>query len=248
MTQGPFFTTLKDRGLIKISGPDKHAFLHSLITNDLGLLARQDAVYSCLLSPKGKFLYDFFISEPLQEADTLYIECEGGKRTESLSKKLKKYKKDNQIEIQAALNIPLYAVMGLAFGYKDPRHEKMGYRSFQRPIGIPELPFDEWDYLRISLGIPDGSRDMIPNTTTMDAARITRVNGLSYEKESYIGHDATMQKMYCGLGQKYLRRVKLSELPENAELRSSCRDLGIALMAHEAAPTSPVKRTTFSEE
>jgi|GEM_PF-3533528 len=243
MTQGPFFTTLKDRGLVKISGPDRYKFLQDLITNDIGLLNSQDAIYACLLSPKGKFLYDFFVSEPEQEPDTLYIECEGGDRTQNLGKKLNRYKKDTyEIEIKTEPNMLFYTVLGLSFGYKDPRHEKIGYRSFRRPAGIPEHPYDKWDYLRISLGIPDGSRDMISGKTTMAAARIAKFNGLSYEKDDYIGQEFVARRHFSGLSKKCLQRVNLDQIPEGAELRSSCRDLGIALMKHTAAPISPIKR------
>ena len=242
MTQGPFFTTLKDRGLIKISGPNRHKFLQKLITNDVGLLTKQDAVYTCLLSPKGTFLYDFFVFEPEHEPDTLYLECEGGNRTKNLAKRLKSYIESEEINIEIKSSRTVYAVLGLAFGYKDPRHNNLGYRSFSKPTGIPEKLFEKWDYLRISLGIPDGSRDMISGRTTMDVARISLFNGLCYNKTSYIGHKATMKKHYCGLSKKYLQRVKLSDMPKDAELRSSCRDLGIALMKHAAAPITPVKK------
>ncbi len=242
MTQGPFFTTLKNRGLIKISGSDRYKFLQSLITNDMGLLNKQDTLYACLLSPKGTFLYDFFITESGHDPETLYIECEGGNRAKNLAKRFKSYKQDFKIDIETKSDIPFYAVIGLAFGYKDPRHNKMGYRSHLPPAGIPEKLFEEWDYLRISLGVPDGSRDMISGRTTMDVARLSLFNGMSYEKSTYIGHKATMSKHYCGLSKKYLQRVELSKMPKDAELRSSCRDLGIALIKHAAAPISPIKK------
>jgi len=242
MTQGPFFTTLKDRGLIEISGPNRYKFLQKIITNDIGLLTRQDAVYTCLLSPKGTFLYDFFISEAEREPDILYIECEGGNRAKNLAKRLKSHIEDEKVNIETNSNKSVYAVLGLAFGYKDPRHKDLGYRSFSKPIGIPEKLFEKWDYLRISLGVPDGSRDMISGRTTMDVARISLFNGLCYDKIGYIGHKASMKKHYCGLSKKYLQRVKLSEMPEDAELRSSCQDLGIALIKHAAAPITPIKK------
>ncbi len=242
MTQSPFFTTLKDRGLIKISGPDRYIFLQKLITNDVAVLNKQDAIYACLLSPGGKFLYDFFVLEPEHDSEVLYIECEGGERAKNLGKKLKRYKQNSNVEIEIKPKKNCYAVLGLAFGYNDPRHKKMGYRSFGRPAGIPEQPFEEWDYLRISLGIPDGSRDMIAGKTSIEAARIALFNGLSYEKSTYIGHKETMRKHYCGLSKKYLQCVKLSEIQKDAELRSSCKDLGIVLMKHAAVSPHPPKQ------
>ena len=58
------------------------------------------------------------------------------------------------------------------------------------------------------------------------------------KRASIIGRKEAMRKHYCGLTKRYLQCVELNKLPECAELRSSCKDLGIALAKHEAAPTS----------
>ena len=89
MTQTPFYTRLKKRGKIIISGADRKDFLQNLMSNDIKFLNTQACVYSCLLTPQGKFLYDFFITE---SKDTLTLECEGGDRIEGLAKILTMYK------------------------------------------------------------------------------------------------------------------------------------------------------------
>ena len=243
MTQQPFFTTLKGRGLIKISGIERNSFLQGLITNDINLLDTQDCIYACLLTPQGKFLFDFFIS---QQNETLILDCEGGKRALELAKILNMYKLRAQADIDIEENIDIYAIIGAAEGHKDPRHEAMGSRSFEKPNDIDEKPFEDWDYHRISLTIPDGSRDLIPNKSTMDEAHIDKLNGISYEKGCYVGQELTARMHYRGLGKKHLYTITGQDLnleilppPETAieiedkvigEMRSSCHDTGIALL------------------
>ena len=49
-----------DRAVLRVSGPDARDFLQGLVTNDV---RRLDAgpVYAALLSPQGKYLFDFFL-------------------------------------------------------------------------------------------------------------------------------------------------------------------------------------------
>ena len=49
------------RQIIRISGTDARDFLQGLITNDVNKID-QGLVYAALLSPQGKFLFDFFIT------------------------------------------------------------------------------------------------------------------------------------------------------------------------------------------
>ena len=47
---------------IEIRGKDRNNFLQGLITNDINKCHKNEQpIYSCFLSPQGKFLADFFI-------------------------------------------------------------------------------------------------------------------------------------------------------------------------------------------
>ena len=50
-----------ESNFISISGEDHKDFLQNLITNDINACKKENPIYSCLLSPQGKFLVDFFI-------------------------------------------------------------------------------------------------------------------------------------------------------------------------------------------
>ena len=50
----------KSRKLLKVSGKDSKKFLQSIITNDIEK-SISSLIYSGVLSPQGKYLFDFFI-------------------------------------------------------------------------------------------------------------------------------------------------------------------------------------------
>lgn len=249
MTETPYFTTLKGRGLIRIEGAERTSFLQNLVTNDTAQATQDMAVYACLLSPQGKFLHDFFISE---NSDALLLECEGGARAQDLYRRLNMYclRADANISLEA--DIPIYAALGRADvlaqikdthpdSYFDPRHTEMGWRGFTQPKDIPEQPLEKWDQHRIYKCVPDGSRDLIPATSTMDEARMDVLNAIDYEKGCYIGQELTARIHYRGLGKKHLYVVK-GTLPKSGEkivgdngkiigqMRSQSGDVGLALL------------------
>lgn len=227
MPETPFFTKLENRGLIHIEGADRHSFLQNLITNDIDGLSVTAQVYACLLSPQGKFLHDFFV---LEGDGFILLDCEGGERAADLYKRLSMYRLRADVKLSLEENNSVYAILNTdKFGLVDPRHEDLGYRSFEKP-DLPERPFSAWDTRRIELCIPDGSRDLIVGTSTMDEAHMDTLNAISYTKGCYIGQELTARMHYRGLGKKHLQMVKLEALPDKAELRSTCGEIGLALV------------------
>ncbi len=276
MTEAPYFTTLPNRGLVKVSGPDRRGFLQGLISNDINLLDTQPCVYACLLTAQGKFLHDFFITE---HGDSICIECEGGARAEDLARRLSMHKLRAKVEIKCIKEITVFAIWpplpvgacspsfpsppfrgrgikGEGAKYSDPRHPQIGFRSFEKPI-LEEKPFETWDRHRIMLTVADGSRDMIPEKSTLLESNIDKLNGISFEKGCYMGQELTARMNYRGLVKKRLYTIHLntpplappaaslspplaggikggSEIRVNGELigemRSSCGDVGIALL------------------
>lgn len=55
-----FISELPYRGVIEIEGEDKATFLQGLISNDINLVTPEQAIYATLLTPQGRFLFDFF--------------------------------------------------------------------------------------------------------------------------------------------------------------------------------------------
>ena len=52
---------LKDRGVLLISGQDSKDFLQNLVTNDINKVTETQSCFSSLLTPQGKYLFDFMI-------------------------------------------------------------------------------------------------------------------------------------------------------------------------------------------
>ena len=239
----PFFVKLQNRGLLQIEGEDRGAFLQGLISNDMKALETQPAIYACLLTPQGKFLHDFFV---IKGDGVLLLDCEGGDRAQDLYKRLLMYRLRSKVQISIEDHHDVYAVIGheVPSGFADPRHDGLGYRVFEPPADITEQDFEAWDRLRISLCVPDGSRDMVVEKSTLLECGVDRLHGISYTKGCYVGQELTARMHHRGLAKKHLYVVQ-GALPAAGdditadgrllgEMRSSCGDTGLALLKDDA--------------
>ena len=84
---------LEDRGILFINGPDAKEFLQNLITNDINKVNETNSCFASLLTPQGKFLFDFLI---IQHKNGYFIDCEK-KQTEELFRQLNIYKLRSKI-------------------------------------------------------------------------------------------------------------------------------------------------------
>ncbi len=230
----PFYVELPNRGLIHLEGEDRISFLQGLVSNDVAKASQGQIVYACLLTPQGKFLHDFFIHAV---DGFLLLDCEGGERAKDLYERLLKFRLRAKVKISIEENNKVYAIFNSDEGVADPRHNALGRRSFEKP-DIEEKPFEEWDRLRISLCIPDGSRDIELEKSTLLECHIDKLNGIDWNKGCYMGQELTARMHYRGLAKKHLYTVTFqhevlaafSNLPNGGQMRSSCKDIGLALL------------------
>ena len=241
----PYFVTLPNRGLITVTGADKISFLQGLVSNDVTKLPRQKIQYSCLLTPQGKFLHDFFLHHI--DDDKILIECEGQNRAADLHNRLSRYKLRSDVNLSLEENVQVFALLNAEeTSHNDPRHYRLGKRVFDRPINALEEGFIEWDKERILLGIPDGSRDMVVEKSTMLECGLDKFNAIDWDKGCWMGQELTARMKYRGLGKKHLRAIQFKTPPAPApftpleinakvigEMRSSCADIGLALIKDE---------------
>ena len=54
---------LPDRGVLKVVGDDARKFLHGLVTADVLALTPGQARFCALLTPQGKIIADFFVTQ-----------------------------------------------------------------------------------------------------------------------------------------------------------------------------------------
>ena len=52
--------TLKDRGFIQVKGVEAKDFLQNIITNDMEKVKNESTLFSSILTPQGKYLFEFF--------------------------------------------------------------------------------------------------------------------------------------------------------------------------------------------
>ena len=231
------------RGLLRVEGPDARDYLQGLISNDVRRIGRDKALYASFLTPQGKFLHDFFLIEMSDGA--LMIDCEGGRQSD-LYRRLRMYRLRSKVDIQdvtadwavaaifgtgAADRMGLDAERGAARAlddgvvYVDPRLAAMGVRALLPAANAEEVLSDygltagapeDYERLRIELGLPDGSRDMVIEKAILLENGIDELNGIDWHKGCYMGQELTARTKYRGTVRKRLLPLQIAgTLPEN---------------------------------
>jgi len=222
---------LADRSVISVSGAEARDFLQNILTNDVRKITPERAIYAALLTPQGKYLFDFFIAERDGE---LLFDCEAARKDELL-RKLMMYRLRAKAEIvdrseeEAVWAIfgetegkELLAVLdqpGACEGYKsgvlfrDPRLAAMGWRAIlpagEAP-GFEEGDRESFEAHRLTQGVPDGPRDMEVDKTLALEADLDLLDGVDFEKGCYVGQELTARMKHRGKVRKRLMPVQLS--------------------------------------
>ena len=232
------------RSVIQITGNDAATFLQGLITNDIHSASDDKAIYACLLTPQGKFLYEMFIIGH----DGGYLLDVQSNTAEALMKRLKMYKlrSDVTLEMTNYKVIASNSNLSALTSFTDPRHSDMGSRFICQDT--PELAFNDfeiYDMHRLTLGIPDGDRDMIADKSIMLESGIDDLNGIHWDKGCYVGQELTARTKHRGLVRKRLLPVTFEgAAPEfgsllykdgkkAGEMRSHYQNQGLALIRLE---------------
>ena len=248
---------LPDRGVVEVAGEDRVAFLQGLVSNDVTLAAPGRAVWAALLTPQGKWLADFFI---LDAGDgRLLLDCERAQAA-MLVQRLGRYRLRSRVTLRdASEEFAVLAGWGTnapppdtALMAPDPRLPEAGWRLLAPAGSAPPLPpdaaWEDWDRHRLTLGLPDGSRDLEPEKTVLLEAGFDELNGVSWTKGCYMGQELTARTRYRGLVKRRLVPVAIEgplpargtpilaspDGPERGEMRSGRGDRGLALLRLEA--------------
>ena len=258
---GLSYCLLPHRGVIAVAGEDRVPFLQGLISNDVTKVAPTKAIWAALLTPQGRFLNDMFVVDA--GFGTLLLETER-ERAPALARKLALYKLRSKVTVEdrsAGMDVAVVfgpgaekcnAVPG-ALSYIDPRLPELGLRVLTpagqagKLLGLPEAPLADYDALRLSLGVPDGSRDLTVEKALLLESGFDELNGIDWQKGCYMGQELTARTKYRGLVRRRLFPVKVEgRLPapgtpverdgrEVGEIRSGAGDRAIAMLQVEAA-------------
>ena len=235
MSQG-VFTLLPDRGIVRISGPEARDFLQRLITADLDKAAAGALSFGALLSPQGKYQFDFFLTPVGDDAFLVDVARE---RIPDFIKKLSMYRLRAKIELEdRAADFVVLTAWGtpppLPEALPDPRLLKMGWRaivpierSFEvqdslRAAGFEPGVASDYDEHRIFLGVPDAVRDLKIDGDFPLEGLFDELHGVDFKKGCFIGQETASRMKRRGITRSKIIVLDVSgpALPPNTDVLS----------------------------
>lgn len=241
---------LPDRGVIKVAGEDARNFLNGLITTDLDKLKPGLGRFGALLTPQGKIIVDFLITEaPAGHGGGFLIDCPKA-LADGLATKLKFYKLrakvtvdnlSNDLGVLAAWDGQLAAQPDLAFA--DPRNAELGTRilipedlkqKLSDLIGAELVDAADYEAHRIALGVPRGGLDFMysdafPHETNMD-----RLAGVDFDKGCYVGQEVVSRMQHRGTARTRSVKVLLEDSSPEAGVSVMAGDKSVGTMGSSA--------------
>ena len=208
---------LEDRGLLYVNGGDAKEFLQNIITNNIENVSEIRSCFSALLTPQGKYLYDFII---IKYKLGYLLDCEK-KNIDDLYKQLNLYKLRSKVEILNLSNEFVVANLskekfleienskdeeGNTIKFRedpillDPRSKKLGarlvinleklYLSLKK-LGLQSADKNEYYKLSHEIGIPQKNTDKLQNKLFGIECNFDELNAIDFKKGCYIGQENT---------------------------------------------------------
>lgn len=256
------FIQLNQRTVLELRGADVLSFLQALITNDVTQLVSNPALYTALLTPQGRYLFDFFL---VKGSDCYLVDCPTS-RADDLMKMMRFYKLRSDVlisDVTATYTVLHYLGHDMpttdsAF-FSDPRHPSLGIRGIVPRDKIHDyaLAHDQtpYDLQRIQLGAP-GEEDLIPQKSFPFEVNLDVFNAISFNKGCYLGQELTTRTKFRGETRKRLLPCRLAfplnpehpltltkESKEIGEIRSMSHPLALAHVRLDAFPDDAVEIT-----
>jgi folate-binding protein YgfZ len=208
---------LNDRAVLYLNGEDIIDFLQNLISNDVNKVSDDNSCFTSLLSPQGKFLYEFII---IKHKSGYIIDCEKS-QADGLFKQLSVYKLRSKIEILNLSNEFVVAafshekfltfdkaqdVSGFTLKYRedpiflDPRNKQLGARLIinleKLYLSLKKLDLHNSnlsDYYSFShkLGIVPKELNKLQNKLFGIESNYEELNGIDFKKGCYVGQENT---------------------------------------------------------
>ena len=250
--------TLEDRGFIQVNGPEAKDLLQNIVTNDIEKVTNSSTVFSSILTPQGKYLFEFFI---LKLKDGYLLECEK-KSTTEIIKLLKFYKLRSKVDfidlsekyVAAVISLEKFKEINgsnLSKGskisyqedpvYIDPRNDKLGAKIISKleniHLTIKKLNLkitDKKNYYNKSfeLGIPQIDLNKLKDKIFGIENNLDELNGIDFKKGCYIGQENTSRiKLRNKLRRRILPiQIISGEISENDVIKYKNSDVGKILI------------------
>ena len=216
----PYFYKNSNSRFLSIEGGDSNEFLQNLITNDINKCSEENILYSCLLSPQGKFLSDFFIFKKderyLIETHSLFYE--------KLLKKLNLYKLRAKVNINKVNNLYSYSVFGElqkdqdTFIFNtDPRNKNIGSKLIHLKKNpkildhFNEINEEKYHQVLIQNTVPLSHYDLEENKSLLLENNFENLNSISWDKGCYVGQEITARMKYRALLKKKIYSLEIKD-------------------------------------
>ena len=251
---------LEDRGLLYINGEDSKEFLQNIITNNIDNVRENNSCFAALLSPQGKYLYDFLI---VKHKLGFLLDCEK-KIIDDLFKQLNLYKLRSRVEIINLSNEFVVANLskekflelensenkpGFTIKFRedpillDPRLSDLGARLIinleklylsLKKLELNIVDADEYYNFSHELGIPQIDTKNLQNKIFGIECNFEELNGIDFKKGCYIGQENTARIKLKEKLNKRLFAVKVLEGEINKdEITSNNKIVGKILIKNK---------------
>ena len=234
---------LEDRGLLYLNGEDVKEFLQNIITNNIEKVTDKMSCFAALLSPQGKYLYDFII---IKHKSGYFLDCEK-QNIDELYKQLNLYKLRSKVEILNLSNEFLVAglskekflsmdhskdIQGFTIKFRedsiflDPRSKELGARLIinleKLHLSLKKLELkisNAEDYYNLShnLGIPQIDTKNLQNKIFGIECNFEELNCIDFKKGCYVGQENTARIKLKEKLKKRLFAIKILEGKINTE-------------------------------
>ena len=249
---------LDDRAVLAISGPQARDFLQGLVTNDvINGLAPGTGLYTALLSPQGKILFDFLVTEG---DGAILLDVAQGAR-DALLKKLKMYKLRSSVEIEPRDQLGVYIALrghpdnravpyaDRAVSFADPRLAALGVRSIgaraEMPVNLPGPR--AYHQHRLALGIPEGSDFGHEKIFALDAG-LAELNGVSFTKGCYVGQELTSRMKHRATSRKRILRLTAdTPLPPSGPVTKAGTEIGELISSYGSTAFALIRLDRLEE-
>ena len=249
---------LEDRAILYINGLDAKDFLQNLISNDINKVSDNSSCFASLLTPQGKFLYEFII---VKHKSGYFIDCEKS-QSEEIFKQLNLYKIRSKVEILNLSNEFVVAsfgyekylsidgskdILGFTFKYRedpillDPRNKNLGARLIinleklylsLKKLNLKDDKIENYYNQSHNLGIVPKDLNKLKNKLFGIECNYEELNGIDFKKGCYVGQENTARIKLKNKLSKRLLPIEIIEgqLSEDEKIFNNDIEIGKVLI------------------
>ncbi len=246
MTETRKAVGLPNRGVLRVAGDDARSFLDGLVTNSLERAKPDIACHAALLTPQGKIIADFFITEAdAEDGGGFYCDVPVVS-IDDLVRRLTLYKLRAKVTIaDMSADLRVVALWGgapvtdLAMSFLDPRLPAMGQRVIVHTSQVDNLieaaeatlvELEEYHDRRARLGLGEPLFDYALNDTFPHEINMDQLNGIDFKKGCYVGQEVVSRMQHRGTARTRLVQLRYEDhisIAEGAPVIAGEKTLGV---------------------